>query len=183
MIWAVCVLESYDIRSVISKQAEELRNNWNKKSNNSWKRDLTFSKVCKYEVFSWRQKPSVTLWVGAQGKNSYKAVISSKMLSLLCCGSSVCVYLCMYVLQWTALPGQALVGMGLASSPGHWLGGWPSLSSCVWVGWLCFVMEMLFPSNPWTWLEGQQLPEPVKREWCWDFNSWSCVHIDAVKCD
>lgn len=114
---------------------------------------------------------SATLWVGAQGNRDLQGChIKKKAFSLKLWEWCVCDCVClgMHVLQWATLPGQALAGMGLVSSPGHWLGGWPSLSSCVWAGCPCFVMEMLFPSNPWIWQEGQHLPGPVKRKW---FNS------------
>lgn len=76
----------------------------------------------------------------------------------------------MYVHGRTALPGRALAGTGPVSSRGHWLGGWPSLSSCVWVGCPRFGMETLSPSNPWTRREGQQLPGSVEEKW---FSSWA----------
>lgn len=131
------------------------------------------AKCCKYEAFCWRHESHVcdplSESSGQRGPTRLSYQAKSIFFEAVRWGrgfecACVCAHLCMYVLGWATLPGQALAGMGLVSSLGHWLGGWPSLSSCVSVGCLCFVMEMLFPSNPWTWLEGQQLPRPVKRK-------------------
>lgn len=114
---------------------------------------------------------SATLWVRARGKGeptrlSYQA---KRRFSLKL--GERCVFVCMrmHVLGRSTLPGQVLVGTVLVSSLGRWLGGWPSLSSCVSAGCLRFVMEKLFPSNPWTWLEGQRLPGTDKRKWFSDY--------------
>lgn len=147
-----------DYRGTECRLKEKINNTAGRSPDLNWPRILKYSK---YETFLWRAMSHVPLWIQVlQGCPIYQM------------GFSFCVSVCSNTPAhtgalrpwWTMLPGQALVGTALGSFQGHWLGGWPSLSSSVSAGCHFSVMEMIFPLNLCPGLQGWELSAPVKRK-------------------